>query len=105
MGLWAVGRDFQNARRQFYGQPGTFRPTPYGFEYRTLSNFWAHDTDLIYEIGHQATLLANFLERDATVIRESMLSINWQQVRTLIADNSQGRDAWNLHGKLMRMLS
>ena len=27
-------------RVAFYGQPGIFRPKPYGMEYRSLSNFW-----------------------------------------------------------------
>jgi hypothetical protein len=27
-------------RRQIYGREGSFRPKPYGFEYRVLSNFW-----------------------------------------------------------------
>lgn len=31
----------QAGRRNVYGLPGLNRPKPYGFEYRTLSNYWA----------------------------------------------------------------
>jgi hypothetical protein len=34
-------------RRQLYGKRGAFRPKPYGFEYRTLSNYWIFDEKLI----------------------------------------------------------
>lgn len=33
-------------RRTMYGQPGSFRPKPYGVEYRVLSNAWVADPDL-----------------------------------------------------------
>jgi hypothetical protein len=39
--LTLVDRDpYVGERRQFYGCAGEYRLPPYGFEYRTLSNFW-----------------------------------------------------------------
>lgn len=32
-------------RSKFYGIPGVHRPTPYGVEYKTPSNFWLRDRD------------------------------------------------------------
>lgn len=37
----------QVERRKVYGRAGEFRLTPYGIEYRVLSNFWAFNTILI----------------------------------------------------------
>ena len=40
IGLPSVILDNDRDRRKNYGAPGTFRPKPYGMEYRSLSNFW-----------------------------------------------------------------
>lgn len=34
-------------RRKLYGKAGCFRPTDYGVEYRTMSNFWCKHPDLV----------------------------------------------------------
>lgn len=39
-GVPSVLMDSGEDRRKLYGGPGAFRVKPYGFEYRTLSNFW-----------------------------------------------------------------
>lgn len=43
MGVPSVLMDEGEQRKQLYGKRGAFRPKPYGFEYRTLSNFWIFD--------------------------------------------------------------
>lgn len=62
------------ARRELYGKAGAMRPKPYGFEYRTLSNFWFFDDALVswvYDRTAQACDLGEFLtEKEGKKIQE-----------------------------------
>ena len=47
LGVPSVKLDSGTLRRELYGKAGCFRPKKYGAEYRTLSNFWIFDDNLI----------------------------------------------------------
>lgn len=47
IGLPFVIMDPNDERKKVYGSAGRFRFTPYGFEYRTLSNYWLSEEKLI----------------------------------------------------------
>ncbi len=47
LGVPSTHLDPDTLRRELYGKAGCFRPKPYGAEYRTLSNFWIWDDNLI----------------------------------------------------------
>jgi hypothetical protein len=50
--LW----DKDKERQELYGQPGAFRPKPYGLEYRVLSNKWV-ENDTTVKYVYQTTKL------------------------------------------------
>lgn len=56
--------DRDTKRRTLYGKIGAFRPKPYGFEYRPLSNAWLADPDL-HRWVFKATVKAMQLLDDA----------------------------------------
>lgn len=50
--------DKDERRRTLYGAPGAFRPKPYGFEYRPLSNAWLNQEwsiDFVYDMAKGLT--------------------------------------------------
>jgi len=47
-------------RRELYGKAGAMRPKPYGWEYRTLSNFWVFDDNLINWVWNATEKALNF---------------------------------------------
>jgi len=71
-----------NTRTNWYGQPGIYRPKPYGIEYRTPDNQWTADRDMTYRVGTFGLVLTQWLTtNEAEVIRRTFKQINWPRVR------------------------
>jgi len=56
LGLMSKLWDSDEKRRTMYGDLGAFRPKPYGVEYRTMSNAWLTDDNLISYVFDQVQL-------------------------------------------------
>ncbi len=70
--------DPDTERRILYGKAGCFRPKPYGMEYRTLSNFWLTNPELMEWVWDATTkaveelTVGNFLFNKLTDPRSSI---------------------------------
>ena len=53
LGLPSLLWDSDTKRRTMYGMAGSFRPKPYGMEYRPLSNAWLKDDALVRYVYRQ----------------------------------------------------
>lgn len=79
---------YSRKRRDFYGQPGRFRPTSYGIEYRTLSNFWLMDSYYTAWVAMQAFSLMNKVATTSVgELQRHYQEIPWEMVRTTIQTN------------------
>lgn len=55
LGVGSLLFDHDNTRKTLYGKAGSFRPKPYGMEYRVLSNAWLKDERLMRWVYQCAT--------------------------------------------------
>lgn len=81
LGLWSLNHDTDTRRRELYGKAGAMRFKPYGFEYRTLSNFWVFDKALtreVFERTQRAVQFAktNLIAAGGTVAELTQRAIN-----------------------------
>lgn len=95
LGLYAVGKgENQGRRRRQYGTAGRYRPTTYGIEYRTLSNWWLSELDYCEAIGNAAFDLGVLIESaPVEQIQKAYATIPWNDVKNAIAN--EDRDAAN----------
>lgn len=89
LGLPSAGLDQQGKRRTLYGQAGRYRPTDYGIEYRTLSNFWIWDVQLASQIGDRAWMLGQLLEGPPDKVQQLYAEIPWTDVRAAINEENE----------------
>jgi hypothetical protein len=89
----------QPERRALYGQPGRFRPTPYGLEYRTPSNQWLFSGDLRHALIDGSERLREILHSSPEAIRAKWNSVNWVDVLSAIRSEDTSA-AIELYGQL-----
>lgn len=78
LGIPSLLLDNDSDRRLLYGRAGSFRYKSYGAEYRTLSNFWIFDLDLIDWVWSATEAAVEF----ATNYKVEAKAYGW--VRTMI---------------------
>lgn len=71
-----VFMDPNDERKHVYGTAGRFRFTPYGFENRTLSNYWLSSDELIDYVFNQITAAVEYINNGYEVPEEVIDIIN-----------------------------
>jgi len=68
--------DNDDRRRELYGKPGSFRPKPYGVEYRVLSNMWLKSISTQKFVFDAAKAVASkFLKGDVISFQYKLKSV------------------------------
>lgn len=70
VGVPSLSWDTDDDRRSLYGLAGSFRPKKYGMEYRTLSNAWCFDENLIRRVYRGVTQAVEALNNKATDVED-----------------------------------
>lgn len=88
----AYGNDYvcpsNQSRTQWYGRPGTFRPKPYGIEYRTLGNWWSSSRTSAEDVGHTLYRTGNWLIRTPTqMIQAAFRTVKWTLLHNILLMN------------------
>ena len=100
LGLKSLELDNDDKRRSMYGQAGSFRVKPYGIEYRTLSNFWIKNDELI-EWAYDNTLIAlNLVSSNAI----HQLVENYSEQVELCINSNLKKEAKELLNKINKLI-
>ena len=87
VGVPSVLYDDSEERRSMYGKAGTFRPKPYGAEYRTLSNVWVSNEELMEKVFKQSKAAVEMFLSGNSFSSEITMEAR------MIIDNSLKKDA------------
>lgn len=94
LGLPSLSKDKQERRRQYYGRAGRYRPTSYGIEYRTLSNYWIWKEREIEQVANRLDKVMQLLHSPHEEIQRLYAEVPWLDVRHAIdnVDHGLARD-------------
>jgi len=80
-------------RRNWYGKPGCYRPTDYGIEYRTLSNFWIRSPETVSLVYHLTEDILRLIRDKKSV--NLLRSVSGERLQEIIQDG-MASEAMNL---------
>jgi len=103
LGLWSIFTDEGQERRKLYGNAGAFRLKDYGFEYRTLSNFWVFDEAYLQYV-YNTTVSLFSLPTNKMFNLVSQVQELYPQIEKAI-NNNLIDDAIILHAKVEAMIN
>lgn len=90
-------------RLEWYGQPGIYRPKPYGIEYRSPNNRWAMTGPGMELVGEYALRCARYLtETDAVTLQAKFRKVPWTKVRAFMLGNKSTDSSKKLHHKIVK---
>lgn len=92
LGLPSLFFDEDVKRREMYGKAGAFRPKAYGFEYRTLSNAWLRDKNLmswVYKASQSC--MGRFMSGGESLADRYSKSVDLQEVINTSNKNEASR--------------
>jgi hypothetical protein len=95
IGLPSLKYDNQGLRKYYYGKAGLYRTKDYGFEYRTLSNFWFRPEQhgVRQAIASEAFHLMDSFQRNHNGLGKLFDKLPLKDIQTCI-DNDNQRDAY-----------
>lgn len=106
LGLPSVGLDGdkQEERRTLYGEAGRYRPTDYGIEYRTLSNYWLRHRSSY--VGNRINAFGAFIAETDTVaaLRSAYDQVPWPSVKDAINSEDE-KEAKGILGYVSRRIA
>ena len=92
LGVPSTVLDKGQLRKQLYGKKGAFRPKPYGFEYRVLSNYWVFRDNLIQLVYNNTRLALDSehidVDEEEQAIEDAINGNNLDAAKYLIAKYS-----------------
>lgn len=93
--------DKQGERRKFYGKAGLYRPKPYGFEHRTMSNWWLRNShaEKLQGLAGQILRLYSMLGKSPNAAATWFASIPHEDVKSVI-DAENIKDANTLYQEI-----
>lgn len=83
--------DFNSTRQKWYGQPGVYRPKPYGIEYRTPDNMWTEETSSVEYVALYAMKCAQFLTNTpGDELQQMFRKFPWVRLREYMSGKQRG---------------